>query len=78
MAGNAKFNGQMVPAIKAHGQVTQSGHDDAPSAYYGGSPGGTDGASSPGGASMYEDPNANLSVDSIIEAQVQTMMKCVK
>lgn len=30
------------------------------------------------GSVNFDDPNAGLSVDSIIEAQVQTMMKCVK
>ena len=57
--------------------MSQTSVDDTPAAYYGGSPGGADSLGSPS-ASMYDDPNANLSVDSIIEAQVQTMMKCVK
>ena len=74
LRGNAKINAQMVPAIKAHGQVTQSGHQDSAAApdYYGAP------ASPQHETSLYDDPSGNLSVDSIIEAQVQTMMKCVK
>jgi len=71
LRGNAKFQGSVIPAVQSHGQVTSSGN------------GLVDNYFSPRSASSppaIEGPVADgdLSVDSIIEAQVQTMMKCVK
>jgi len=87
LRGNAKFEGQMVPAIKAHGQV-QQGTKDVPMDNYFHTPVRTEHttpahrAIEPAPAHEYhhEEPLdvSGLSVDSIIEAQVQTMMKCVK
>jgi uncharacterized protein YoxC len=92
LRGNAKFDSQMVPAIKAHGQV-QAGARDMSDAYFSPTPAvaGSEayGSVSPNDAmlqreaimSMADERLADiqgLSVDSIIEAQVQTMMKHVK
>jgi len=82
LRGNAKFESQMCPAIKAHGQV-QAGASGMSDMMYGSvSP--SSPTSSPDreiqmlAAQHYEPDMSGLSVDSIIEAQVQTMMKCVK
>ena len=72
LRGNAKFQGSIIPAVQSHGQVTASGNGMVDNYFSPRSPGGSPPAlNSPG-------EGDDLSVDSIIEAQVQTMMKCVK
>jgi len=92
LRGNAKVDAQMVPAIKSHGQVQHGGNSMVDS-YFQASPTVSPRATPsqpvthadvqhtlpPRMREVDERTDATgLSVDSIIEAQVQTMMKCVK
>jgi len=80
LRGNAKYEAQFVPAIRGHGQVQQGTKDSMDS--YRSSPAPHRAIEPSYTAPQYshEEPLdvSGLSVDSIIEAQVQTMMKCVK